>query len=166
MQVGRGAGFDEGAGEGLMFVQVKAEGEVEWALDPVDADLAIALGGVAVAATEERAAVEDGQVEARARAELTHIEIAAEGAGRTGAEGSGLGAGHAHDAGEWADRDDCGGERVRGVGVELPVEKIRVAEVVIEEAEALDQAGPSPAVVAGAEDVDLEDVAGFGSIYI
>ncbi len=46
------------------------------------------------------------------------------------------------------------------------MKEIGVAEVVFEEAEAFDDGGPAPAVVTGFEDVDLEDVAGFGGIYI
>ena len=57
-RVGRGAiaGLDQRAGQRLLLVQLEAQRYVERALDAVDADLAIALRRVAVAATEQRAA--------------------------------------------------------------------------------------------------------------
>ena len=162
----RVGGFDDGAGERLLFVEMKAEGEVEGALDAVDADLAVSLGGVAVAAGEEGSGDEDGKVEGGAGGELADVEVAAEGAGRAGAEFAVLCAGDAHDTGEGTEGDDGGHEGAGGVFVKLPVEEVGVAEVVLEEAEAFDDAGPAPAVVLGVENVDLEDVAGFGGIDI
>lgn len=149
-----------------MFMEVEAEGKVEGALDSVDTDLAVALGGVAVAAGEESTGNEDGEVEAGAGGELADVEVAAEGAGRAGAEGTIFGASYSHDAGEGADGDDRGGEGLRGLVVELPVEEVRLTEVIGEKAKAFDDAGPTPAVMVCGENVDLEDVAGFGSLNI
>ena len=91
-----------GPGERLLLVQVEAQRHVQRALDAVDADLAIALRGVPVAATEQRAVIEDRQVERGAGAELAHIEIAAEGARWPGAECAVVGARNAHHAAETA----------------------------------------------------------------
>ena len=44
-----------------MLVQVEAQRHVRRALDAVDADLAVALRGVGVAAGEERAGVQTGR---------------------------------------------------------------------------------------------------------
>jgi len=57
------AGFYDGTGQCLMLVQAKSQGHVERAFDAVDAHFAVALGGVSVAATEERAGIVDGQIE-------------------------------------------------------------------------------------------------------
>ena len=80
------AGFYDGSGERLMLVQAKAQGYVERTFDAVDANFAVALCRVPVAATEERARVIDGKIEYRAGAEFAYIEVTAEGPGRTRAE--------------------------------------------------------------------------------
>lgn len=157
------AGLDQRAAEGLLFVELEAQGNVERALDAVDADFAVALGGVAVATTEERAGVEDGEIKTRAGAEFADVEVAAKGPGWARAELTIVGAGDAHDAEKGPHRNDGGRERACGVGVELPVEEIRIAELFLEKAHAFDNAGPSPAVVAGLECIDLQDVAGLGA---
>ena len=53
--IGRGgvAGFDDGPGERLVLVQMKLQRDIERTFDAVDADFAIALRGMAVAATEK-----------------------------------------------------------------------------------------------------------------
>ena len=88
----------------------KRKRHIQRALDAVDAHLAIALGGVAVAATEECAVIEDGQIEPGAGAKFAHVEIAAEGSGRAGAECAIVGARYAHDAEKRANRHDGGRE--------------------------------------------------------
>ncbi len=55
-------------------------------------------------------------------------------------------------------------EGTRAVFIEGPMEETGLAELILEEAETFDDAGPSPAVVAGCEDIDLEDVAGFRTV--
>ena len=157
------AGFDDGAGERLLFVEMEAQGDIERALDAIDADFAVALCGVAVTTGEEGTGDEYWEVEAGADAEFADVEVAAEGAGRARAEGAVVRTGDAHDAEERAEGNDGGPERARGVGVELPMKEVVVAELILEEAEAFDGRGPAPAVVGGAEDVDLEDVAGLGA---
>ena len=52
------------------------------------------------------------------------------------------------------------------VAVEVPVEERGLGEAVFEEAEAGDGGGPSPAGVAGEENADLEDVAGFRAVDV
>ena len=82
-------GFLSGVGsdfERLMLVHAKAQGYVERALDAVDANFAVALCRVPVAATEERARIVDGKIEYRAGAEFAYIQIAAKGPGGTRAE--------------------------------------------------------------------------------
>ena len=143
---------------------MEAQSYIQRALDAIDADLAIALRGVTIAATEESAGVIDGQKEARAGAQLAHIEIAAEGARRASAEGAIVGARYAHDSQEWPDRND---RRIKGAGgfaVELPMEEIGLAETIFEKAETFGDTGPSPIGVTSGEDIDLEDVAEFGTV--
>ena len=50
--------------------------------------------------------IEDGEIELGAGAEFAHVEVAAEGAGGTGAECAIVCAGYAHDAEEGTQRDD------------------------------------------------------------
>jgi hypothetical protein len=66
--------------KGEVLAQVELEGTLQGGLDRGDADLAIALGAMAVTAREQRALDEDRQIERRAGAELLVVEIAAEGA--------------------------------------------------------------------------------------
>ena len=56
-------------------------------------------------------------------------------------------------------KGQAGSEAAGGLGIELPMEEERAREALLEEAEAGDDAGPSPAFVADFEDVDLEYVA-------
>ncbi len=162
--VGGGGGFDDGAGEGLGFVEGEAECGVGGALDAIDADLAVALGGVGVAAGEECAGDLYGEVKGGAGGELADVHVAAEGARGAGAVLAGFGGGNAHDAAEGAQRHDGGGERAGGVGVECPGKEEGLVEALFEEAEAGDDAGPAPALVGDAEDVDLEDVTVGGAM--
>ena len=50
------------------------------------------------------------------------------------------------------------------VPVQFPDKEIGLGEALLEEAEALDDARPAPALVGDFEHVDLEDVAGFGAV--
>ncbi len=160
--VGLGADSTMGEVSGWFLWRRKRRVASSGALDAVDADFAIALCGVAVAAAEERAGDEDGEIECGAGGELADVEIAAEGAGWAGAEATGVGAGYSHDSEKGT--EGYGGWEERGglICFEIPVEEIRGAEAVFEEAEAFYDAGPAPAVMLGGEDVDLEDVAGGG----
>ena len=81
-------------------MEMEAESYIQRTLDAVDADLAIALRGVSVAATEERAGIVDGQVKRGAGAELADIEVAAKGARRAGAKCAVVRSCDAHDAEE------------------------------------------------------------------
>ena len=65
----------------------------------------------------------------------------------------------AHHAAERAQRHDGGRERPADLAVELPVKKIRLREALLEKAEAVDHARPSPAFVRDFEHVDLQHVA-------
>ncbi len=107
---GCGGGFDERAGERRGFVEGEAECGVGGALDAVDADLAVALGCVGVAAGEERAGLLDGEVQRGAGGELADIEVAAEWAGWACAVLAGFGGCDAHDATEGAQWNDGGRE--------------------------------------------------------
>src|SRR5580698_3180948 len=57
------ARFDERSGERLLLMQTEAQGNIQRTLDAVDADLAIALSGMAISATEECAVIVDGKIE-------------------------------------------------------------------------------------------------------
>ena len=155
-------GLNEGPGEGLVFMDPEAEGGIKGALDAVDADFAVTLGSVAVAATEEGTRGEHGEVEFGSGAEFADVEIAAEVAGRAGAEGAVFSAGDAHHSEKRAEGEDGGGEGAGDIFVKLPLEEIGVGEAFLQKAEAGDDAGPAPAVVMGGDDFDFEDVAGFG----
>ena len=97
--------------ERVAAVQVKAQRGVERAFDAVDADLAVSLGGVAISAGKEGAGIEDGEIEAGSGAEFTHVHVAAERAGWTGAEFSIGGGGDAHHSAKGAKGDYGGRER-------------------------------------------------------
>ncbi len=157
-------GFEEWAVDWGLLVEVEAEVDFGWALDAVDADFAVALGGVSVAAGEESERLLDGKVEGGAGGELADVEVAAEGAGGAGAELAVFCRGDAHDAAEGAQGNDGGGEGFGCGGFEMPVEEEGIGETLLEEAEAGDDVGPAPANVADGEDVDLEDVAGLGVV--
>ncbi len=160
----RGRGFDERSGQRLFAMQVKAQRHARRAFDPVDADFAIALRGVCVSGGKKRAAIQHGQVQARAGAKIAHVHVAAENAGRAGAKFAGFGRSDAHYAAERAKRDDGGSERTADGGFELPVEKIRVGEAFLEKAKPRDHTGPSPAFVRHFEHVHLQDIARFGPV--
>ncbi len=157
-------GLEERAVKWSLFMEVEAEVDFSWALDAVDADFAVALGGVGVAAGEEGEGLLDGEVEGSAGGELADVEIATESARGTGAELAVFGGGDAHDAAEGAEGNDGGGEGFGCGGVEVPVEEEGICEALFEEAEAGDDVGPAPTNVADGEDVDLEDVAGLGIV--
>ena len=142
-------------------MQLEAERYVQRALDAVDAHLAITLRRVAIAATEERAAVEHRQVESRAGTEFAYVQVAAEGSGRTSTELAIVCARHAHHSQERAHRHNRWSERTGGLAVQRPVKEIRLAKTIFEKAQALDDAGPSPAGVTRGQHIDLQHVAGF-----
>src|SRR5262245_55696632 len=64
------------------FHHVEAQAELHRALDPGDADLAVALGGVAVAGRKQRAWHEHRQVQLGADIQVARIDIAAGFGGR------------------------------------------------------------------------------------
>ena len=90
--------------------RVKRSDGVGGALDAVDADLAVALGGVGVAAGEECAGDLYGEIEGGTGGEFADVHVAAEGTGRAGAVLAGFGGRDAHDAAEGAQRHGGGGE--------------------------------------------------------
>src|SRR5581483_824662 len=158
------AGFNDWSGERVAFVQLEAEGHVEGAFDTVDADFAVALGRMAVAATEEGAGVVDRKIQCGSSAELAHIEIATESAGRPRTKAAFFGARHAHDAEKRAYGNDSRRKGARRVAFEEPMEETGVVETLLEKAEAFYDAGPSPPTVTGCEDVDLQNVSGLGAV--
>ena len=62
-------------------LQAEAEGDVHRGLEARAADLAVALQRVAVAEVEQRAGMEDGQVDRRALADVGGVHVPAEGPG-------------------------------------------------------------------------------------
>jgi hypothetical protein len=98
------ASLDYWTGERLLLMQIKAQRHIKRTLDAVNANLAIALGGMAIATTEERAAIVDRQIERGACAQLAHVEIATERARRTCAKGTVISTRHAHYAKEGPQR--------------------------------------------------------------
>src|ERR1700728_4463966 len=142
---------------------MKAQSHVERAFDAVDANLAVALGGVTVSAGEECARIEDRQVELGSAAEVADVHVAAESAGRTRANFAIDRGSDAHDSAEGAQRNDCGRQRASLASGQVPVEKVGFAEALLEEAKAFGDGGVAPAMMARIEDVDLKNVAGLGS---
>jgi len=136
-------------------VEVKPQGCVDWALNAVDADFPVALGGVGVAGRKECVGSEDGEIKRSAGAEFANIHVAAEWAWRAGVELAFLGGRYAHYATERTKRDRGRSEGARDFVFELPVEEERRGEAFFEEATASDDAGPAPAFVRNFEDVDL-----------
>jgi len=154
-------GFDERAGDRVAGMQVKAQSGIEGAFDAVDADLAVSLGSVAVSAGKKRAGAEDREIEACAGRELADIHIAAERAGWTGAEFALDPGGDAHHPAKRTKRHDSWCQRARFVRKEVPMEKVRLTETILEKAEAFHDGGISPAVMGQVEDFDFEDIAWF-----
>ncbi len=100
------ARFDDRRGEPLLLVQPEAQRDVRRALDAIDADFAVALGGVRVARREKRAGIVDGKIQRGARAKLAHIHIAAERPRRPRDELAVFGPRNSHHAAEWPQRHD------------------------------------------------------------
>ena len=159
-------GLDDRTGDGARGVESEPECGVSGTLHSVDTDFAVALGGVGVAAGEECAGVEDGEIKGGTRGEFADVHVSAEGAGRAGAMGAGLRRGDTHDAAEGVERDDGGSEGSSDVLFELPVEEKGVGEALIEEAETGDDGAPGPAFVGDVKDIDLEGVAGLGVVDV
>jgi hypothetical protein len=109
-------------------MKMETECDIQRTLDPVDANLAIALSRVPVAATELCTIVEDRQINAGTGAKLSHVQVAAKRAWRPCSEGAILSPRHAHDSEERSNWNDGRRERMCGFAVELPVEKIWFAK--------------------------------------
>jgi hypothetical protein len=154
-------GFDERRGESVAAMQVKAERGIERALDSVDADLSIALSGMAVSAGEERARIKDGKIESSTGGKLAHIHIATEGAGRTGAKFAVDIGSNAHHSTEGTKWDHGGLKSASFVREQLPMKKKWFAEALLEKAEAWNDARISPAMVGQFENFNFEDIAGM-----
>ena len=62
--IGRGgiAGLHNRTREPIALVEAEAQRYIQGALDAVDADFAVALRGMTIAATEERARIVDGEI--------------------------------------------------------------------------------------------------------
>ena len=140
-------------------MKLESESRVERTLNTVDAYLAVALCGMAVAAAEQRTAIENRQVESRSRAKLPYVEITAKRARRPRTKGPILSARHTHDTQKRTQRDDCGSERAGEFAIEIPMKKVRFAELFFEEAQSLNDAAPTPSMVANRHHIDLEHVA-------
>src|SRR6266702_1194182 len=111
--IGRGgiARFHNWAGNRMMFVQMKTKRHVQRTFNAVDADLAVALGRVSIAATKQCPAIEDGQIELRTCAQFTHVEVAAKRTRRPRAKLSIFSSRHAHHSEERPYRHDCRSKR-------------------------------------------------------
>lgn len=154
--------LDDGSGDGLVFVECEAQGDAGGALHPVDADFTVALSSVGVAAGEQRAGVEDREVEGRSGREFADVQISAERARRPCAVRAGLGRGDAHNSAKRAKGDVGGLERIGRGLLELPVKEERLGEALIQETQAGDDGAPGPALMSYFEDIDLQGVAGGG----
>ncbi len=130
--------FDERAVQLMVVMQMKAKYGVKRALYPIDADFAVSLGGMTVAAGEERAGIGDREIKASADAKLTNVHVAAERAGRASAEFAFDGGSDAHHAAEGAKRNDGRSERTSFMWKQIPMKEKWLAETFFEEAEAFD----------------------------
>ena len=155
-----------GADEPLLLVKPEAERYIGGAFDAVDADLAVALRGMGVARGEQRARVENREIQGGSGGELPHVHIAAEWTGRARAKFAVFGARDAHHSAEWAERHDRWRQRSAHGAFELPVKEEWLAEAVLQEAEAGNHAGPAPAPVRHLEHVNLQDVARLGAVHV
>src|SRR6266568_5193005 len=72
--------------QGLALDQIEPEGSRQRRLDRRQIDLTVALGGMAIAAHEQGAGNVNRQIESRPDREVLEIDVAAERAGRTGAD--------------------------------------------------------------------------------
>ena len=147
-----------------MAVHTKAQRDFRGALDAVDADFAVTLGGVRVAGGKQGARVEYRQVECGSGAKLAYVHVAAEGARGPGSEFAVFGRGNAHHSTERAQRDDGRSQRTAYLGVERPVKEIGLTELVFQKTEAGDHARPTPASVFHLQHLNFEHVAGLGSV--
>jgi hypothetical protein len=91
-------------------VQTKTKGRFERALNSIDANFTVALGGMPVSAAEQRTAIEHRQIEPGSGREFAHIDVSPEGAWRTGSKSTVIGARYSHHSQEWAHRYNCRGE--------------------------------------------------------
>jgi hypothetical protein len=115
-------------------MQSKTQGSIEWAFDPIDTDLAVALGCVPVSATEQRSRIVDGQIELRSGAQFADIEITPERAGCTGSEGAVFSAGNAHHSQKWTEGDHGREKRTRRFAIQAPMEKAGTLETIFQKA--------------------------------
>src|ERR1700733_3389154 len=112
-------------------MQMKAQSDIHGALDSIDANLAITLGGVRVASGKERTGILYRQIKRGTGAKLAHVHIPAEDAGRASAEFALFRRGNTHNAAEGPQRHDRGSKRMADISLEFPDEKIRVGEPVL-----------------------------------
>ena len=147
-----------------MAVHMEAQRDFRGALESSDADFAITLGGVRVPSGKQGALVEYGQIKCGAGAELAHVHVAPEGAWRAGSEFAVFGRGYAHYSTEGAQGDDGLSQRTGYLGIERPVKEIGFTETVFQKTKAGDHAGPTPSSMFHLQHLNLEHVAGLGSV--
>ena len=141
--------------------QLELQRHVDRAFDRRAADLAVALRRMRVADREQRALDLDRQVELDAFGDVARVHVAADVARRNDAVQARLGRRDADGSGEGPQRHAPARpvHRRREAGVVVPVMQPRVGELVGEQAEARDVAGPAPARRAQRQHRDLERVA-------
>ena len=134
-------------------------------LDRGPADLAVALGRVAVADREPGAVVEDRQEQRRAGGQVAGVHVAAVDVGRDRRERPGPGR-DAQLAAERDDRDADAGEELRPLPDRRQARDLvgRIRELVREQPETRDRRRPAPVGRLEVEQLDLERVAGLRAV--
>jgi hypothetical protein len=146
-------------------VQVEAQGRVHRALDASNADLAVALGCVRVAAREEGAGVVHRKEEPAALRKVAGVHVAAERARGHDRRLHRIGGVYAHrpEEGLYGDNDVVLEMRVVAGG-EVEDLEVRLGEVLLEQPEAGDDRRPAPPLGVDVEDLHLQDVAGLRTL--
>jgi hypothetical protein len=145
-------------------VQGEAQGAVHRRLEAGHADLAVALGGVRVAAAEERAGHLDGQVERVPRVSWRVSMFPPKAPRRHDRLRAGAGGADAHRAHEGLDRDLDVLAEVDEVAVgQVEDPQVGIGEVVGQQPEPGQDGRPAPALRVEVEDLDRERVARLGA---
>ena len=145
------------------------ERHVDRAFDGRAADLAVALCRMGIADREDRAIDLDRQIQLRAFGNVADVHIAAHIARRDDAVQARLRGGDPNRSAHGLERHAPAGavhDRCLKAGVVVPVVQVRVGELVGEQAEAGDVAGPAPARGAKGQYRDLERIARLRAIDV
>ena len=136
------------------------------ALDCADTHLPVTLGGMCIPTGEQSTVTPDRQVQGRSHDEVAVVDVASPLVGREGKVLTGLVRVDSHSPQERLDRDlDPGNERCRLAAAEVEDPKVRIREVVRQEAEFRDDGCPPPVPRLECEHIDLQRVARLCTLH-